>query len=129
MGLIERLTSDDDDSDEQEYEQVGTNLTIGTLCDMLSAGRRRYIIEYLDMQEGDTVDYNDVVDHALELECGPDWGATERKRIYVALYQSHLPRLDETNIVDYNKDRGIIEKGPEFDAAAHVLYVLDRTLD
>ncbi|WP_440010247.1 DUF7344 domain-containing protein [Halomicrococcus sp. SG-WS-1] len=35
--------------------------------------------------------------------------AAERKRVYTALYQSHLPKLDDAGIVDYNQNRGIVE--------------------
>ncbi len=33
----------------------------------------------------------------------------ERQRVYISLYQSHLPKLDNHGIVDYDKDRGRVE--------------------
>jgi len=33
----------------------------------------------------------------------------QRKRAYTALHQSHLPKLDDTGIVEYDTDRGRIE--------------------
>lgn len=33
----------------------------------------------------------------------------ERQRVYIALYQSHLPKLDDFDVIDYDTDRGIIE--------------------
>lgn len=32
----------------------------------------------------------------------------ERQRTYIALYQTHLPKLDTEGIIDYNKSRGTI---------------------
>uniref|UniRef100_UPI003F79622F DUF7344 domain-containing protein n=1 Tax=Halomicrococcus sp. SG-WS-1 TaxID=3439057 RepID=UPI003F79622F len=34
-----------------------------------------------------------------------------RQRVYIALYQSHLPKLDEEGVIDYNQSRGIVERG------------------
>lgn len=36
----------------------------------------------------------------------------ERKRVYVGLYQVHLPKLADVDAIIYNKSRGIIEPGP-----------------
>lgn len=36
----------------------------------------------------------------------------ERQRVYIALYQSHLPKLDEYGIIRYNQSRGIVEPAP-----------------
>ncbi|MFL9708804.1 DUF7344 domain-containing protein, partial [Aeromonas veronii] len=32
----------------------------------------------------------------------------ERKPIYIALYQNHLPKLDKYGLVDYHQSRGIV---------------------
>jgi len=34
----------------------------------------------------------------------------ERQRAYIPLYQSHLPKLDEEGVIEYNKNRGIVKK-------------------
>ena len=41
-----------------------------------------------------------------------DLRSDERQRVYISLYQSHLPKLDTHGIVDYDKDRGWIEPTP-----------------
>lgn len=33
----------------------------------------------------------------------------QRQRVYIALYQSHLPKLDEYGVIEYNQPRGVIE--------------------
>ncbi|MFB6166124.1 MAG: hypothetical protein ABEJ31_13265 [Haloarculaceae archaeon] len=41
--------------------------------------------------------------------------------MYIALYQSHLDKLDEFDVVAYDDDRGTIERGPNHATlAAHV---------
>lgn len=32
----------------------------------------------------------------------------QRQRVYIALYQSHLPKLDDYGVIEYNQSRGII---------------------
>ena len=41
-----------------------------------------------------------------------DLSSDERQRVYISLYQSHLPKLDTHGIVDYDKDRGWVEPTP-----------------
>ncbi|PSQ32027.1 hypothetical protein BRD16_00645 [Halobacteriales archaeon SW_6_65_46] len=47
---------------------------------------------------------------ALENDISPD-GVTpqQRRRVYNALQQSHLPKMDESGVVNYDHDRGVIE--------------------
>jgi hypothetical protein len=33
----------------------------------------------------------------------------ERKRVYTALQQSHLPKMDDVGVVDFDKNRGVVE--------------------
>ena len=42
--------------------------------------------------------------------------------MYVALYQVHLPKMDDMGFIEFNKPRGIIELGP---AADHAFPYLD----
>lgn len=36
----------------------------------------------------------------------------QRQRVYVSLYQSHLPKLDTHDVIDYDKPRGLVEPTP-----------------
>lgn len=33
----------------------------------------------------------------------------QRQRVYIALYQSHLPKLDEYGVIEYNQSRSIVK--------------------
>jgi len=40
--------------------------------------------------------------------------SSERKRVYTALYQAHLPKLDDANVIDFDKHRGKVSPGDSF---------------
>jgi hypothetical protein len=43
--------------------------------------------------------------------------------VYVSLYQAHLPKLDEFGAVDFDRDRGTVDRTPQTD---DLLRYLDR---
>lgn len=84
---------------------------------VLSNSRRRYTLYYLGMATG-TVSVSDLAEQVAAWECGKDVKKVtsgERKRVYVSLYQNHLPKLDEVSAISYNKNRGEIVPGEYFD--------------
>jgi hypothetical protein len=52
--------------------------------------------------------------------------SSERQRVYIALYQRHLPKLDDMDVIDYNQSRGVVEPRPR---AASVTSYLDLATD
>lgn len=79
--------------------------------DVLKNRRRRYALHYLKQQEG-SVKLSDLAEQVAAWENDTTIGAisaAERKRVYTALYQSHLPKLDDAGIVEYNQNRGLVE--------------------
>ncbi len=79
---------------------------------VLSNQRRRWVIHYLKQQNERTVQLRALVDalSAWEYERPVEelsW--KKRKRIYTALRQSHLPKLDDANIITYDRSRGTVE--------------------
>ena len=48
----------------------------------------------------------------------------ERKTVYTNLLQTHLPKLDEMGVIDYDGDRKTVEKGPAADAMLKILNVV-----
>lgn len=95
--------------------------------DQLRNKRRQLVIRKLATSEDTTL--ADLADHVAakenDVESVPI-GSQERKAVYVGLYQCHIPNLAEAGIVDYDKDRGTVSRGPEY-VAAHT--VLERTVD
>lgn len=80
------------------------------LFHLLQNERRRRALDYLRGKEG-PVRMRDIVDHVAAAEHGTSPEAlrsNERKRVHIALYQSHLPKLDQAGVIDYDQDRGIV---------------------
>ena len=85
---------------------------------ILSNSRRRFILYYLSVVHR-TVTLSDLSEQVAAWECGKDVKEVtsgERKRVYVSLYQHHLPKLNDVSAVSYDKNRGEVEPGECFDA-------------
>ena len=87
---------------------------------ILKNSRRRKVIECLRQRE-EAISMSDLAEHiaAAENDTTPRMlTSKERKRVYVALYQCHLPKMDDIGVVDFNQDRGHItltEKATDFE--------------
>jgi len=76
----------------------------------LSNQRRRNVIMYLK-QHGDDSKVRDIAERLAAWENDleiPEVTYKQRKRVYTALHQSHLPKLSESGFIDYEPDRGIV---------------------
>ena len=77
---------------------------------MLSNGRRRHVIHYLK-QRGERVTLRELSRQGAAWEDGvetDDLDYKQRKRVYTSLHQTHLPKLNDAGIVDYDRDRGTV---------------------
>jgi hypothetical protein len=98
-------------------EEVSLSRVFG----ILKNSRRRRVIRYLRRQEAQ-VTVSDLAEHiaAIENDTEPaKLSSKQRKRVYVGLYQCHLPKMDDAGVIEYDKDRGTIEFGenaPAFEA-------------
>ncbi|WP_255198820.1 DUF7344 domain-containing protein [Halorarius litoreus] len=93
-------------------------VSLDNIFEILKNQRRRHVLWYLAQQEG-AVSLRDLSEFvAAEENEKPisQLSSQERKRVYVGLYQCHLPKMDDMGFVKFNKDRGFIELGP---AAVH----------
>lgn len=86
-------------------------LTRGESYDLLSNPRRRYVLYYLG-REGNPVSIGTLADRVAAWENDTtveEVGSQERKRVYVSLYQTHVPKLQEAGLVRYEQDEGTVE--------------------
>jgi hypothetical protein len=103
--------------DEPSAAEPGT-LDTDDVFHLLQNERRRRVIEYLREHEGGStegVDMRDVVEDiaAREHDTSVDLlSSDERQRVYIALYQSHLPKLDDHDVIEYDQDRGWVRLAP-----------------
>lgn len=78
--------------------------------EVLSNARRRHVIHYL-LQQDDQVTLRDLSNQIAAWENDVetvDVSSKQRKRVYTALHQSHLPKLDDMGVVQYDTDRGTV---------------------
>ncbi|KAA9398241.1 hypothetical protein Har1130_04710 [Haloarcula sp. CBA1130] len=90
-----------------------SELTRDDLFHVLQCRRRRLVLKYLHEYPGDEpADMSDIAEHiaALEHDTTVDsLRSKQRQRVYIALYQSHLPKMDDAGVINYNQDRGLVE--------------------
>lgn len=81
--------------------------------DVLSNARRRQILHYLKRQDDrKRIDLRELVDHVAAWENDKaieEVTAVERKRVYTALRQSHLPKMDQAGVIVYDNMRAEVE--------------------
>ena len=80
------------------------------IFDVLSNRRRRYILHYLKQRgAGYRATLREVVDQVAAWENNTsvqNITSQSRKRVYTAIRQSPLPKLDKVGVVDYDQQRG-----------------------
>ncbi|MGQ3412218.1 DUF7344 domain-containing protein [Natrinema sp. LN54] len=81
---------------------------------LLQNERRRMVLRYLQGTDG-AVRMRDVAEQVAAWEHDTtveDLTSTQRQRVYIPLYQSHLSKLDEAGLIEYQQNRGIVERQP-----------------
>jgi DNA-binding transcriptional ArsR family regulator len=94
---------------------VMTELPKDELFRILSNSRRRYIIYYLH-EAGDEMSLKDLATRIAAVENDTsveDVTDEERQRVYISLYQTHLPKLEEADIVSYDDEERMVALTPQ----------------
>ncbi|MFU1780590.1 hypothetical protein ACM16X_04335 [Haloarcula japonica] len=112
----EPTTTEAEESTEESSSAESTSddeLTRDDLFHVLQCRRRRLVLKYLhEHPGGEPADMSDIAEHiaALEHDTTVDsLRSKQRQRVYIALYQSHLPKMDDAGVINYNQDRGLVE--------------------
>lgn len=106
-----------------------TPLSRDTIFDLLSSRRRRFVLEYLRGENG-SEDLADIATSmaASEADTTPEeLESHERKRAYVSLYQTHIPRLADEGVITYDADTGHIALAKSADQVLPYLDAPDDT--
>ncbi|WP_408956911.1 DUF308 domain-containing protein [Natrinema sp. 74] len=91
-----------------------STVTEDELFELLSNRRRRHILRVL-MREGERVDIGDLSQEIAAREddiAFDEVASADRKRVYTALQQSHLPKMDKIGVIEFDRDRGAVEATP-----------------
>lgn len=86
-------------------------LDVGEIFELLKNERRRRVIRFLQDQEDEQIQLSSLAEHIAALENDIDvvqLSSSQRKRVYIGLYQCHLPKMDDFGVVDFEKNRGIV---------------------
>lgn len=140
MKSINSQSRDDDDtgtertelevpSSVDEVEPDDLEPDIDMVFDILGTSRRRAVIRYLESNPG-PIAIGDLADYIAAAEYGKsvdEVTANERKRVYVSLYQSHLPKMADADVIAYEQGESI-EQGPHFETFATMLAHADATV-
>lgn len=101
--------------EEREHrERDDSGLELDDAFHILKNQRRRHVLAYIQ-REGTPVTLSELAEYVAATEEDTTVEALssqQRKRVYVGLYQSHLPMMDDRNVIVYDKDRGTVEAGP-----------------
>lgn len=76
--------------------------------DILSSPRRRYVLHYL-RRERSPIELTDLAEEVAAWENDTtveSLSSQDRKRVYVSLYQTHIPKLAEAGLIQYDSDSG-----------------------
>lgn len=100
-------------------EEVGAtktpDLSRDQIFHLLQNQRRREVLRYLRDADEERVRMRDIAEAiaAAEHETSVEaLSSKQRQRVYVPLYQNHLPKLDADGVLNYDQDRGIVERAP-----------------
>lgn len=89
------------------------------IFEILSNERRRLVLRYLRDRESDHIDFRDLVDQVAAWENGTSknrLGSSDRKCVYTALRQTHLPKLHQFGVVEFDQRRGYVERTDDIEA-------------
>jgi hypothetical protein len=92
---------------------------------ILQNERRRRVLQYLAGADG-AVDMRDIAEQVAAWEHDTtvqQLTSDQRQRVYIALYQSHLPKLADFGLITYNRSRGVVERTP---LADQITWYLDE---
>ncbi|WP_255192354.1 DUF7344 domain-containing protein [Natronobeatus ordinarius] len=91
-------------------------LSKNEIFEILSNPRRRFTIRYLDQAEDGAVRLRTLAEQLAAWENDvslPEVTYKQRKRVYISLYQTHLPKMDRLGIIEYDSSSGVVKPNPE----------------
>jgi hypothetical protein len=106
------------------------HLPSGTVCELISNERRRAVIKRLSILEDEEVTTLGELARRIageEYDIPPEQvSQNQRKSVYISLRQNHLPKLDETEIVVWDKRGGDISRARSVDAIAALINLIEE---
>lgn len=104
------------ESDSQHAPDHETALTddesksLDTIFEVLKNRRRRLVLRYLKITS-ESASIGELAEHVAAIENDieqAELGSQQRKRVYISLYQCHLPKMDDAGAIQFDQNRGTI---------------------
>ncbi|MDX1746282.1 MAG: hypothetical protein R3324_10120, partial [Halobacteriales archaeon] len=95
--------------------QEGDSLSEDEIFNLLSSSRRRSVLRRL-LREDEAVGLQQLADEIAAQENDKlvdELTDRERKRVYVSLYQTHVPAMADADVIDYEPESGSIVPRPK----------------
>lgn len=110
----ETSTAPQEQSETAATEAAIEQLSLDVIFELLRVSRRREVLWYLQEHEGtarldELAEYIAAKENDIEIA---ELTSSQRKRVYIGLYQCHLPKMDDAGVIDYEQARGDIELRP-----------------
>lgn len=109
----DRKTSGDASTASSHAAERSPTLPVDDVFEILSNRRRRHTITYLNENGNEPVPIRELAASVAARENDTsvqDVTYKERKRVYTSLHQLHLEKMDGLGIIEYDRDRGLIER-------------------
>ncbi|MFB6092310.1 MAG: hypothetical protein ABEK02_04780 [Haloquadratum sp.] len=111
---------------EVESDADDEGLAPADIHDVLRNDRRRLVLERLRAGDG-TETVSDLSEHIGEVESGESPPPRNvRQSVYVSLHQTHLPKLDDLGIVEYDPDAKTVSIADNADDVAVYMEVVPK---
>ncbi|WP_049969514.1 DUF7344 domain-containing protein [Haladaptatus cibarius] len=97
--------------------------------EILTNARRRYTLSYLRSQSG-AVSIGELAEAVAAWENDTSVelvSSKERKSVYTSLYQTHLPKMADAGIIDYDRQRGNVRLDERANELDEYLYPASET--
>lgn len=98
-------------------------LEMDDIFHVLQNERRRNVLRYLEDVD-EVIEMRDMAEQIAAWENDTtvqQLHSDQRQRVYIALYQSHLPKMDGLGLINYNKPRGYVEPQPRLEEVQQYL--------
>lgn len=118
-------------SEEKQVEDTDIQLSLSTdrALSLLSDPRRRQLLIELAERKPDAemrVDSDSLEQELLRTQSGLRFSSVDADRIIISMHHTHLPKLADHDVIEWNEWDDTIERGAAFDALEPFIECLDR---
>ena len=114
---LDESATESSSTDQDDEKRPVSGLSLDVVFNVLRNRRRRLVLKAVEERDGATT-LSELAEYigGLENDKPPAaLNAQERKRVYVGLYQCHLPKMDDAGAIEFDKNRGTVDRGPMAD--------------